>query len=136
VKDGILSNVRVAFAPWHQRRCGPRKNRAGTWKDSASDEATIEKVAGIARDEVKPSTTCVPQPGYRKEMIHNITKGTPPCRSSMTSEFTLNCVKRRVTVDVRMNALPCCVMSSALPAPIRLRRRRVRACTIQVDGVS
>ena len=38
------------------------------------DEATIEKVANIARDEVKPIDDVRATAWYRKEMIHNITK--------------------------------------------------------------
>ena len=38
------------------------------------DEATIAKIAAIARDEVKPIDDVRATAWYRKEMIHNITK--------------------------------------------------------------
>jgi CO/xanthine dehydrogenase FAD-binding subunit len=38
------------------------------------DAATIDQVAAVARDEVKPIDDVRATAWYRKEMIHNITK--------------------------------------------------------------
>jgi CO/xanthine dehydrogenase FAD-binding subunit len=72
-KDGILSNVRVAFgavAPTPVRASHTEKSLEG----QKLDAATIERVAGVARDEVKPIDDVRATAWYRKEMIHNITK--------------------------------------------------------------
>ena len=73
LKDGRLSNVRVAFgavAPTPVRASQTEKALEG----QRLDAAIIEKVAGIARDEVKPIDDVRATAWYRKEMIHNITK--------------------------------------------------------------
>ena len=72
-KDGMLSNVRVAFgavAPTPIRAAQTEKALEG----QRLDATTIDKVAGIARDEVKPIDDVRASAWYRKEMIHNITK--------------------------------------------------------------
>ena len=73
LKNGALSNVRVAFgavAPVPMR--APRTEQAleGTRLDAAS----IEAIAGVARDEVTPIDDIRATAWYRKELIHNITK--------------------------------------------------------------
>lgn len=73
LKEGILSNVRVAFgavAPTPVRASQTEKALEG----QRLDAVTIGKVAGIARDEVKPIDDVRATAWYRKEMIHNITK--------------------------------------------------------------
>ena len=73
LKDGALSNVRVAFGA-----VAPTPVRAGQTEQALEgkrlDEAAIETIAGIARDEVKPIDDVRATAWYRKEMIHNITK--------------------------------------------------------------
>ncbi|MCF8150515.1 MAG: xanthine dehydrogenase family protein subunit M [Burkholderiaceae bacterium] len=72
-RDGTLSNVRVAFGA-----VAPTPVRASQTEQALEgqrlDEATIEKIAQIARDEVKPIDDVRATAWYRKEMIHNITK--------------------------------------------------------------
>ena len=73
LKAGILSNVRVAFgavAPTPVRAAQTEKALEG----KRLDEATIEKAAEVARDEVKPIDDVRASAWYRKEMIHNVTK--------------------------------------------------------------
>ena len=73
LKDGALSNVRVAFgavAPVPLR--APRTEQALEGK--RLDPATIEAVAKVARDEVTPIDDIRATAWYRKELIHNITK--------------------------------------------------------------
>lgn len=73
LKQGILSNVRVAFGA-----VAPTPVRAALTEQALEgqrlDAATIEKVAAVARDEVKPIDDVRASAWYRKEMIHNITK--------------------------------------------------------------
>jgi CO/xanthine dehydrogenase FAD-binding subunit len=73
LKDGTLSNVRVAFGA-----VAPTPTRAAQTEQALEgqklDAATIEKIAAIARDEVKPIDDVRATAWYRKEMIHNITK--------------------------------------------------------------
>ncbi|MFA4969506.1 MAG: xanthine dehydrogenase family protein subunit M [Sulfuritalea sp.] len=73
LKDGILSNVRVAFGA-----VAPTPVRASQTEQALEgqrlDAATIDKVAAVARDEVKPIDDVRATAWYRKEMIHNITK--------------------------------------------------------------
>jgi len=73
LKDGALSNVRVAFGA-----VAPTPVRAGQTEQALEgkrlDEATIDSIAAIARDEVKPIDDVRASAWYRKEMIHNITK--------------------------------------------------------------
>jgi len=73
LKDGILSNVRVAFGA-----VAPTPTRAAQTEQALEgqrlDAATIDKVAAVARDEVKPIDDVRATAWYRKEMIHNITK--------------------------------------------------------------
>ena len=73
LKDGALTDVRVAFgavAPTPIRAAQTEKALEGL----KLDEASIERVASIARDEVKPIDDVRASAWYRKEMIHNITK--------------------------------------------------------------
>lgn len=70
---GVLSNVRVAFgavAPTPVR--APQTEKA--LEGQQLDADTVERVASIARDEVKPIDDVRATAWYRKEMIHNITK--------------------------------------------------------------
>jgi CO/xanthine dehydrogenase FAD-binding subunit len=73
LKDGKLSNVRVAFGA-----VAPTPTRAAQTEQALEgqklDAATIEKVATIARDEVHPIDDVRASAWYRKEMIHNITQ--------------------------------------------------------------
>lgn len=71
--NGALSNVRVAFgavAPVPMR--APRTEQA--LEARRLDQATIEAVARVARDEVTPIDDIRATAWYRKELIHNITK--------------------------------------------------------------
>jgi xanthine dehydrogenase FAD-binding subunit len=73
LKNGALTNVRVAFgavAPVPMR--APRTEQA--LEARRLDPATIEAVAGVARDEVAPIDDIRATAWYRKELIHNITK--------------------------------------------------------------
>ena len=73
LKNGALSRVRVAFgavAPVPMR--APRTEQALEAK--RLDAATIEAVAGVARDEVTPIDDIRASAWYRKELIHNITR--------------------------------------------------------------
>jgi xanthine dehydrogenase FAD-binding subunit len=73
LKDGRLSNVRVAFgavAPTPVRASQTEKALEGQQLNAA----TIEKIAATARDEVRPIDDVRATAWYRKEMIHNITK--------------------------------------------------------------
>lgn len=73
LKNGVLSNVRVAFgavAPTPMR--APRTEQALEGK--RLDPATIEAAANVARDEVTPIDDIRATAWYRKELIHNITK--------------------------------------------------------------
>ena len=73
LKDGALSNVRVAFgavAPTPVRASQTEKALEGKLLDAAA----IELIADVARDEVKPIDDVRATAWYRKEMIHNITK--------------------------------------------------------------
>jgi CO/xanthine dehydrogenase FAD-binding subunit len=73
LKDGALSNVRVAFGA-----VAPTPVRAAQTEQALEgkrlDEAAIDSIAAIARDEVKPIDDVRASAWYRKEMIHNITK--------------------------------------------------------------
>jgi CO/xanthine dehydrogenase FAD-binding subunit len=73
LKDGVLSNARVAFGA-----VAPTPTRAAQTEQALEgqrlDAATIDKVAATARDEVKPIDDVRATAWYRKEMIHNITK--------------------------------------------------------------
>jgi CO/xanthine dehydrogenase FAD-binding subunit len=73
LKDGALSNVRVAFGA-----VAPTPTRAPQTEQALEgrrlDAAAIEQIAAIARDEVKPIDDVRATAWYRKEMIHNITK--------------------------------------------------------------
>ena len=73
LKDGRLSDVRVAFGA-----VAPTPVRASLTEQALEgqrlDEATIEKAANIARDEVTPIDDVRASAWYRKEMIHNITR--------------------------------------------------------------
>ena len=73
LEQGILTNVRVAFGA-----VAPTPVRAALTEQALEgqrlDAATIEKVAAVARDEVKPIDDVRASAWYRKEMIHNITK--------------------------------------------------------------
>ncbi len=72
-KDGALTNVRVAFgavAPTPIRAALTEKALEGR----KLDDAAIDEVAAVARDEVKPIDDVRASAWYRKEMIHNITK--------------------------------------------------------------
>ena len=73
LKEGILSNVRVAFGA-----VAPTPTRASQTEQALEgqrlDAPTIDKVAAVARDEVKPIDDVRATAWYRKEMIHNITK--------------------------------------------------------------
>ncbi len=73
LNKGALSDVRVAFgavAPVPMR--APRTEQALEGK--RLDPATIEAIAGVARDEVTPIDDVRATAWYRKELIHNITK--------------------------------------------------------------
>ena len=74
VRDaGRFTGVRVAFgavAPVPMR--APRTEQA--LEGRRLDAATIEAVAGVARDEVNPIDDVRATAWYRKELIHNITK--------------------------------------------------------------
>jgi len=73
LNNGALSGVRVAFgavAPVPMR--APRTEQA--LEARRLDAATIEAVAGVARDEVTPIDDVRASAWYRKELIHNITK--------------------------------------------------------------
>jgi CO/xanthine dehydrogenase FAD-binding subunit len=73
LKDGALSQVRVAFgavAPVPMR--APRTERA--LEGRRLDAASIDAIAGVARDEVTPIDDVRASAWYRKELIHNITK--------------------------------------------------------------
>jgi len=73
MKDGALSNVRVAFgavAPTPVRAAQTEKALEGRKLDAAA----IDQAAATARDEVKPIDDVRATAWYRKEMIHNITK--------------------------------------------------------------
>ena len=73
LNNGALSSVRVAFgavAPVPMR--APRTEQA--LEARRLDAATIEAVAGVARDEVTPIDDVRASAWYRKELIHNITK--------------------------------------------------------------
>ena len=73
LKDGVLSNVRVAFgavAPTPLRATATESALEGRHLDAA----TIEAAAVAARDEVNPIDDVRATAWYRKEMIHNITK--------------------------------------------------------------
>ena len=73
LEKGILSNVRVAFGA-----VAPTPVRAALTEQALEgkrlDAATIDQVAAVARDEVKPIDDVRATAWYRKEMIHNITK--------------------------------------------------------------
>ena len=73
LKDGKLSNVRVAFGA-----VAPTPVRAALTEQALEgqrlDATTIEKAANIARDEVTPIDDVRASAWYRKEMIHNITR--------------------------------------------------------------
>lgn len=73
LKQGVLSNVRVAFgavAPTPVR--APLTERA--LEGQRLDAAGIAQVAQVARDEVKPIDDVRATAWYRKELIHNMTK--------------------------------------------------------------
>ncbi len=73
LKDGVLSNVRVAFgavAPTPLRATATESALEGRHLDAA----TIEAAAIAARDEVNPIDDVRATAWYRKEMIHNMTK--------------------------------------------------------------
>lgn len=73
LKEGVLSNVRVAFgavAPTPVR--APHTEQALEGK--RFDEAAIEAAADAARDEVTPIDDVRGSAWYRKELIHNMTK--------------------------------------------------------------
>ncbi|MBK9349780.1 MAG: xanthine dehydrogenase family protein subunit M [Sulfuritalea sp.] len=73
LKDGVLSNVRVAFgavAPTPLRATATESALEGRHLDAA----TIEAAAVAARDEVNPIDDVRATAWYRKEMIHNMTK--------------------------------------------------------------
>ena len=73
LEHGTLSHVRVAFgavAPVPMR--APLTERALEGK--RLDPASIEAIAGVARDEVTPIDDIRASAWYRKELIHNITK--------------------------------------------------------------
>lgn len=73
LNNGVLSDVRVAFgavAPVPMR--APRTEQA--LEGMRLDPATIDAVAGVARDEVTPIDDIRATAWYRKELIHNITK--------------------------------------------------------------
>ncbi len=73
LRDGALSNVRVAFgavAPTPVRAALTEAALEGTKLDAAS----IARIAEVARDEVKPIDDVRASAWYRKEMIHNMTK--------------------------------------------------------------
>ena len=72
-KDRRLSDVRVAFgavAPTPVRALRTEQALEG----QQLDEATIERAASIAGDEVTPIDDVRASAWYRKEMIHNITR--------------------------------------------------------------
>lgn len=72
-KDGALTQVRVAFgavAPTPIRALQTEQALEG----QPLDEAAIERIASVARDEVKPIDDVRASAWYRSEMIHNITK--------------------------------------------------------------
>lgn len=73
LKGGVLTNVRVAFgavAPTPVRATQTEQALEG----QKLDDASIERIAAVARDEVKPIDDVRASAWYRKEMIHNITK--------------------------------------------------------------
>ena len=73
LKKGVMTNVRVAFgavAPTPVRALHTEEALEG----KRLDAATIETVASVARDEVKPIDDIRATAWYRKEMIHNMTK--------------------------------------------------------------
>jgi CO/xanthine dehydrogenase FAD-binding subunit len=73
LKKGALTQVRVAFgavAPTPVRALHTEEALEG----KRLDAATIEAVANVARDEVKPIDDLRATAWYRKEMIHNMTK--------------------------------------------------------------
>ncbi len=73
VKDGVLSNVRVAFgavAPTPVR--APRTEAALEGK--RLDRATTDAAAQVAHDEVKPIDDVRASAWYRRELIRNMTK--------------------------------------------------------------
>ncbi len=73
LNDGALSDVRVAFgAVASVPMRAPRTEQA--LEGRRLDAATIEAVAGVARDEVNPIDDVRATAWYRKELIHNITK--------------------------------------------------------------
>jgi CO/xanthine dehydrogenase FAD-binding subunit len=73
LKGGVLTNVRVAFGA-----VAPTPIRAAQTEQALEgqklDDASIERIAAVARDEVKPIDDVRASAWYRKEMIHNITK--------------------------------------------------------------
>ena len=73
LKDGVLSNARVAFGA-----VAPTPVRAALTEQALEgkrlDATAIVRVAAIAKDEVKPIDDVRATAWYRKEMIHNITK--------------------------------------------------------------
>lgn len=73
LKDGVLSDVRVAFgavAPTPLRATATESALEGRHLDAAA----IEAAALAARDEVNPIDDVRATAWYRKEMIHNMTK--------------------------------------------------------------
>jgi CO/xanthine dehydrogenase FAD-binding subunit len=73
LKNGALSNVRVAFgavAPIAMSATRTEQAQEGKRRDSA----TVDAVAGVARDEVTPIDDIRASAWYRKELIHNITR--------------------------------------------------------------
>ena len=73
LNNGALSHVRVAFgAVASVPMRAPRTEQA--LEGMHLDPATIEMVAGVARDEVTPIDDIRATAWYRKELIHNITK--------------------------------------------------------------
>ncbi|MBI5898285.1 MAG: xanthine dehydrogenase family protein subunit M [Rhodocyclales bacterium] len=73
IKDGVISNVRVAFgavAPTPLRATATESALEGRHLDAA----TIEAAAVAARDEVNPIDDVRATAWYRREMIHNMTK--------------------------------------------------------------
>ena len=73
LNNGALSHVRVAFgAVASVPMRAPRTEQA--LEGMHLDPATIEIVAGVARDEVTPIDDIRATAWYRKELIHNITK--------------------------------------------------------------
>ena len=73
LRDGVLSNVRVAFGAVAATPVRGRATEAAL-EGKRLDAVTIENAAAAARDEVNPIDDIRASAWYRKQLVHNMTK--------------------------------------------------------------